>query len=99
MYAGVPHAGNQTGSMAVSHDDQRSFDHDRLRVICSNMLSTPMFLNIYISNEEFIQVPYKITVNWFADNKFQLNPIKRKEIVINFQRNEPGFSPITINGT
>jgi hypothetical protein len=98
VYAGVPHAGNQTGSMAVSHDDQRSFDHDRLRVICSKF-AIDTNVSEYISNEEFIQVPYKITVNWFADNKFQLNPIKRKEIVINFQRNEPGFSPITINGT
>jgi hypothetical protein len=37
-------------------------------------------------------------VNWSTYNKFELNPAKCKEIVINFQRNEPVFPPIKING-
>ncbi|CAB3985970.1 Hypothetical predicted protein [Paramuricea clavata] len=36
--------------------------------------------------------------NWSTYKKFELNQIKSKEIVINFQRNKPVFSPIKING-
>ena len=74
-----------------------------LKVICSNMQTTPMFLNTYLLyNEEFtssLQDIAKSIVNCSVDDKFQLNPIKCKEIVINFQRNEPVFLQITINGT
>ena len=38
-------------------------------------------------------------VNWSRRNKFELNPSKCKEMMITFQRNQPDFTPITINGT
>jgi hypothetical protein len=63
-----------------------------------------MFLNIYIFNQEYTNSLQDVTncfANWSAYNKFELNPTKCKEIVINFQRNEPVYSvfpPIKING-
>ena len=36
-------------------------------------------------------------VDWSEINKFQLNPSKCKEFVVSFKRNEPNFSPISIN--
>ena len=38
-------------------------------------------------------------VDWSRSNKFELNPSKCKEMMITFQRNQPDFTPITINGT
>ena len=38
-------------------------------------------------------------VDWSRRNKFELNPSKCKEMMITFQRNQPDFTPITINGT
>ena len=55
----------------------------------------------YIFNQEYTSSLQDVTnciVNWSTYNKFELNPIKCKEIVINFQRNEPVFPPIEING-
>ncbi|CAB4045431.1 Hypothetical predicted protein, partial [Paramuricea clavata] len=55
----------------------------------------------YIFNQEYTSSLQDVTnciVNWSTyGNKFELNPIKFKEIVINFQRNEPVFPPIKIN--
>ena len=36
-------------------------------------------------------------VDWSERKKFQLNPSKCKEFVVSFKRNEPNFSPISIN--
>ncbi len=37
-------------------------------------------------------------VDWSVCNKFELNPKKCKEMVINFQQNRPDFAPILIQG-
>jgi hypothetical protein len=51
----------------------------------------------YIFNQEYTSSLQDVTnciVNWSTYNKFELNPTKCKEIVINFQRNEPVFPPV-----
>jgi hypothetical protein len=48
-------------------------------------------------NQEYTSSLQDVTnciVNWSTYNKFELNPTKCKEIVINFQRNEPVFPPV-----
>ena len=38
-------------------------------------------------------------INWSQQNKFELNPLKCKEIMINFNREQPDYPPILVNGT
>ena len=71
-----------------------------LKVICLYTQTTPN-VSEYIFNQEYTSSLQDVTnciVNWSTYNKFELNPTKCKEIVINFQRNEPVFPPIKING-
>ncbi len=45
-----------------------------------------------------IQEVTNSVVDWSVCNKFELNPKKCKEMVINFQQNRPDFAPILIQG-
>ena len=36
-------------------------------------------------------------INWSQQNKFELNPLKCKEIMVNFNRDQPDYSPILVN--
>ena len=38
-------------------------------------------------------------INWSQQNKFKLNPLKCKEIMVNFNREQPDYPPIFGNGT
>ena len=38
-------------------------------------------------------------INWSQQNKFELNPLKCKEILVNFSREQPDYSPNFVNGT
>ena len=38
-------------------------------------------------------------INWSQQNKFELNPLKRKEIMFNFNCEQPDYWPILVNGT
>ena len=36
-------------------------------------------------------------INWSQQNKFELNPPKCKEIMVNFSREQPDYPPILVN--
>ena len=38
-------------------------------------------------------------ITWSQQNKFELNPLKCKEIMVNFSREQPDYPPILVNGT
>ena len=38
-------------------------------------------------------------VDWSQQNKFELNPLKCKQIMVNFSRTQPDYPPILVNGT
>ena len=46
-----------------------------------------------------IQCVTNSIINWTQQNKFELNPLKCKEILVNFNREQPDYPPIFVNGT
>ena len=54
------------------------------------------YITDHAENSSLQEVTNSI-VDWSERNKFQLNPSKCKEFVVSFKRNEPNFSPISID--
>ena len=46
-----------------------------------------------------MQCATNFIINWSQQNKFELNPLKCKEIMVNFNREQPDYSPILVNRT
>ena len=55
------------------------------------------YLSYQVSTDSIQEVTNSV-VNGSVCNKFELNPKKCKEMVINFQQNRPDFAPILIQG-
>ena len=49
--------------------------------------------------KQYVQCVKNSIINWSQQNKFELNPLKCKEIMVNFSREQPDYPPILVNGT
>ncbi|CAB3993736.1 Hypothetical predicted protein [Paramuricea clavata] len=74
---------------ALLTDYRKAFDLIDHNVLCQKLQQ--------IEYASSLQDVTHCIVNWSTYNQFELSPTKCKEIVINFQRNEPVFPPIKIN--
>ena len=99
VHAGVPQ-GTKLGpwlfllminDLVVSNDQ---FDGDMMKYADDTNVSE--YITDQAENSSLQEVTNSI-VDWSERNKFQLNPSKCKEFVVSFKRNEPNFSPISIN--
>ena len=77
--------------LVVSNDQ---FDGDMMKYADDTNVSE--YITDQAENSSLQEVTNSI-VDWSERNKFQLNPSKCKEFVVSFKRNEPNFSPISIN--
>jgi hypothetical protein len=77
--------------LVVSNDQ---FDGDMMKYADDTNVSE--YITDQAENSSLQEVTNSI-VDWSERKKFQLNPSKCKEFVVSFKRNEPNFSPISIN--